>query len=203
MIIKFDKYNESIKNLLIGPSEDEMWDTLRNLSPDELLRRSCSSGFINGIKVAIERGANIEFNNYTIFKNLEENPNKELSDFFKEYLKLPDDPKDFVFENINGAKITKNKNYDKYITDYRGVSNNTFWEKDNEIILEQDPKSNRFHNLLYVHPKIWCILTGVYGLDFNDKQNIINDVVEKILNLNKLYPLEHERNSKYSWKNYK
>jgi len=203
MIKKFSIFNESIKSLLTGPSEKEILKSFESLSPNAMLRKSCMSGFIKGIEIALKNGADIKHNNYTIFKNLELRPNKEVSNYLKNYLKLPENPKDFVIDTIKGATITKNKNYDKYITDYRGVSNNIFWEKDNEIILEQDPKSNIFHNLLYVHPKIWCILKEVYRLHFKDTQNIINDVIKEYLNLNGLYPLEYERRYKYGWNEYK
>ena len=61
MITKFETYNESISSLLVGPTEDEVMDNLKDLSPIEILRKSILIGFLKGVKYAIEQGVDIHY----------------------------------------------------------------------------------------------------------------------------------------------
>ena len=36
----------SLRDKLVGPTEEEVLDNLKDLSPDDLLKKSCKSGFI-------------------------------------------------------------------------------------------------------------------------------------------------------------
>jgi len=63
VITKFTQFNEGIKNLLVGPTEDEVWDKLKGLSPDDLLDKSSVSDFLPGVKKAVELGADIHVQN--------------------------------------------------------------------------------------------------------------------------------------------
>jgi len=55
MIKKFNTYNESIRDKMVGPSKDVMYQALYN----EMLMNSFEWGFLDGIKKAIELGADI------------------------------------------------------------------------------------------------------------------------------------------------
>ena len=59
MITRFEKYNENIKSLLVGPTEKEVWDNFKKLSPDQLLLKSSKIGFIKGVKLALDKGADV------------------------------------------------------------------------------------------------------------------------------------------------
>jgi len=48
-----------ILDVLRGPTDDEIFENYKDLSPVELLMKSCKSGFLNGVQVAIDNGANI------------------------------------------------------------------------------------------------------------------------------------------------
>ena len=52
MIIKFDKYNESVKSFLVGPTEDEAWDNVLNGKLKGLIKSipESSEDFFNKMK---------------------------------------------------------------------------------------------------------------------------------------------------------
>lgn len=60
MITKFEKFNEGIKHLLVGPTEEEFWDTIKSLHPTEKLRKSISAEYLYGINYALNHGAEIK-----------------------------------------------------------------------------------------------------------------------------------------------
>lgn len=59
MITKYSLFNESIKHLLKGPTEDEIFDNLKDSTPNELLRKSSKVGFLKGVNYALEKGADL------------------------------------------------------------------------------------------------------------------------------------------------
>ena len=61
MIKKFVQFNESIKHLLVGPSEDEVWDKIKDLSWPDLLLKSSKNGILKGVKLAVKKGTNIHY----------------------------------------------------------------------------------------------------------------------------------------------
>ena len=61
MIKNYKQFNESLRDKLVGPSDDEVMDNLKHLSPDELLRKSCKIGFLKGVEVALKKGADIHY----------------------------------------------------------------------------------------------------------------------------------------------
>ena len=62
MIKNYKQFNESLRDKLVGPSEDEVMDNFKDLSPNDLLVKSCKIGFLRGVEIALERGANVHFN---------------------------------------------------------------------------------------------------------------------------------------------
>jgi len=61
MITKFEKFNEGIKSLLVGPSEEEVWNALKDKTIEIKLRKFSEIGFLKGVKYCIEHGADIEY----------------------------------------------------------------------------------------------------------------------------------------------
>ena len=45
-ILNYSKFNESIRNLLVGPTEEEAHDFIRNLNPNDMLIKSCNIGYL-------------------------------------------------------------------------------------------------------------------------------------------------------------
>ena len=54
----------SLKDKLVGPTEEEVLDNLKYLYPDDMLIKSCKNGFLKGVEVALERGADFLMNKY-------------------------------------------------------------------------------------------------------------------------------------------
>ena len=63
MIKNYNQFNESLRDKLVGPTEDEVIDIFLKKSPQELLRKSCKLGLLKGVKIAIENGADIHADN--------------------------------------------------------------------------------------------------------------------------------------------
>lgn len=61
IITKYQQFNESIKSLLVGPTDDEVLDSLKNEEPNVILMKSVNSDFLPGVKYALENGANVNF----------------------------------------------------------------------------------------------------------------------------------------------
>ena len=53
------------ENILKGKSEEDILNDLEstNIDPDDLLVRSADNGFLAGVKMALERGANVHIGN--------------------------------------------------------------------------------------------------------------------------------------------
>lgn len=61
MIRKFNQYNESIRNLLVGPTEEELLNNLEQFDPTDALFKCVrkGNGFLKGVIRSVERGADI------------------------------------------------------------------------------------------------------------------------------------------------
>jgi len=68
MVKKFDEYiNESVKDLMKGKSDEDILKEISRLTPYQLLIKSCDNGYLNGVKISLERGADPSYkNNYVI-----------------------------------------------------------------------------------------------------------------------------------------
>jgi len=87
MIKNYNQFNESIKSLLIGPTEEEIWKNFEKMTPDEILILSCKMGYMRGVKKSLEMGSDVNspaamvnsiFNkNYDITQYLLENGAEE------------------------------------------------------------------------------------------------------------------------------
>ena len=61
MIIKFDMFNEGLRDKMTPKSEENIWNSIKDLDPTPMLIQSAGHGYMNGVKTAIERGADIDF----------------------------------------------------------------------------------------------------------------------------------------------
>ena len=49
----------SLRDKLVGPTEEEVLYNLKDLTPIELLHKSCKIGLLKGVELALEKGVNI------------------------------------------------------------------------------------------------------------------------------------------------
>lgn len=66
-----------IKELLVGPTIDEVLYNFKDLSPSELLMKSCKIGLLDGVKIALEKG--VDLNDHYMDSNI------KYMDTFMEY----------------------------------------------------------------------------------------------------------------------
>ena len=122
MIKNYKQYNEGIKHLLVGPTDEVVLNYLNN-----------------------ELGLNVD--------------------------KIPETPKGFLLYMFDGIKIF---DYDKNIY----VGNAIYWEKNDNLLLEQQPDNLTF---FVSYPYIWKILENLYGLSRIEIEKILTDVVQNDL----------------------
>ena len=80
-----------------------------------------------------------------------------------------DTPKEFFLYMIDGMTIKEQNKY----------PNSIFWEKNGELIFEQDLDNM---NLWVDNKSIWKILEKVFGLRRDEVQSLINTVMEEYFN---------------------
>ena len=78
MITKFEKYNESLRDLMVGPTEEEVWNNIKDFPPNELLKKCIEIGFLKGIKLALKKDADIHINNDEPLRLASENGHTEI-----------------------------------------------------------------------------------------------------------------------------
>lgn len=59
MITKFTQYNESVRDLLVGPTEEEVLKAYEKMKPSDILFKSIINNNLDGVIYAVEHGANI------------------------------------------------------------------------------------------------------------------------------------------------
>lgn len=59
MIKKYNKFNEGIDQYLKGPTEEEALNAYMVMEPNKMLIKTVKQSFLPGVKVALERGADI------------------------------------------------------------------------------------------------------------------------------------------------
>lgn len=65
MIKNYKQYNEGMKHLLVGPTEEEIWDNIKDSKPSELLIKSVQSGIIKGVIISLD-----ELEKYESYPNM-------------------------------------------------------------------------------------------------------------------------------------
>ena len=81
MIKKFNQFNEGLLDKMTGPSNEEAWGNIKDMVPNDMLISSAKAGIIDGVKQAIEQGANIYQNLGVVLRYAVESSNYELVKF--------------------------------------------------------------------------------------------------------------------------
>ena len=153
MITKFEKYNESIKDLLVGPNKEEMLNNLKT---------KFDNGEINLIDYYIK------CRKY----NLKDGPTKEEIWKYFGYNKIFDTPEEFflyIIKNINREPFN-NKNKSTVI----------YWKMNNETLFLQLESAKK---LYVDCNKIWDILTKIFILPSDEIKKLISNMIEKYLEI--------------------
>ena len=110
-----DNVTESIKHLLVGPTEDEVIDQLKD-KPNNLLDYSIRNNFLSGIKYAVSHGANVfklvrelklKVESLDIIKFLKEEYDVNVNDFSYNIHKIIDDNNELI-NNVDFKYLVEN-----------------------------------------------------------------------------------------------
>jgi len=78
MIKKYKQFNENIKSLLVGPTDEDVLKSFKKLDPETILLKSIENSFIPGILYAIEKGVDITYDDNKLLRRSVRNNNYEL-----------------------------------------------------------------------------------------------------------------------------
>lgn len=88
MIKNYKIFTESLLNKLEGPSENDLWNYVKDFNASEMLYKSIKNDFVFGIKKAIDKGAEIENDDIFIaLSNYSYNVVKYLKSNFEFHIK--------------------------------------------------------------------------------------------------------------------
>ena len=84
LFLENKQFNEGIKHLLVGPTEEEIFNYLeldKITDPDQLLIKSIEEGLLYGVKKALKMGANINYNSDDALGYACDSHNSELVEY--------------------------------------------------------------------------------------------------------------------------
>jgi hypothetical protein len=92
---------EAMEDILRPKSREEIWFNLNNLSPDELLFKCSTYGYLPGVKKALKKGANVnvaksQFGSSAKYSAVEMATLFDYTDIVKLLLKHGANPKDVI-----------------------------------------------------------------------------------------------------------
>ena len=62
VLLKYDGFvNESVRDLMKPKSEEDVWDSVKDLEPTPMLIKSANNGYMKGVVTALENGADLNF----------------------------------------------------------------------------------------------------------------------------------------------
>jgi len=105
IIKKIINTNESIKSLLVGPTQEEVWESIKELPPRKMIIRSASINFLDGVKTALEKGVSQSIKNMS-FNFACNNENFEIADYLLEH--------GADIDYLNGLTLRDAIDYNKY-----------------------------------------------------------------------------------------
>lgn len=171
MIKKFNQFlNEGLIDKLTGPTDKNVWEYVKNLTPQKMFDVSCKAGFLKGIELALENGAEIngddgdaedydheegyEGNELSITNLIKDNHNdvlKKLLDKYSDEMQLEDFLEYAVMgNNLDAVKLLVEHGADINDENYSilslGVTNNQYNSHYAviEYLLEHGGKPDKF-----------------------------------------------------------
>jgi hypothetical protein len=183
-------YNESIRDLMTPKSEEEILNSLKNLSNSELLYKSIKYEFIKGIELALQNELTKNHINY-IEEQIFYIKNEEIVKLLLNKIKaeLSEDQIYIIEKYQLGLHQYKQKTYERWfktmltdldVTRSRKNSDVLIYKKGNVVLYEYNEKKGWFD---MDHDKIWSVFKSKYHLNFDEIKLITKNMVKKHLNL--------------------
>lgn len=97
MIKKYNLFKESLLDKLKGPTEENIWNLIKNYDPDSMLVKSCEIGYLQGVKKSLEMGADINYDNsLSLYLAVENNHINIVKYLIKNGINLEGDNNDII-----------------------------------------------------------------------------------------------------------
>jgi hypothetical protein len=183
-------YNESIRDLMVPKSEEEILKSLKGLSNSDILRKSIENDFIKGIELALQN--KLKYDDITFIKNeIFDINNKEIVRLLLDKVKdkLNDDQIYIIEKYKLGLHQDEEKNYEiwfkEMLTDLeinRSIKKLEvlIYKKDGEVLYNYNEKSGWFD---IDYEKIWSVFNKKFHLKYDEIKILTKDIVEEHLNL--------------------
>jgi len=172
MIKKYNQFlNEGVLQHLKGPTEEEILSYITTLEPNEMLLAACKAKLLKGVKLAIERGADPTYKNFSALKLTNSRTDKsEIFTYLKDLLNLPKTVEEFV-KNVfsKDYEILKLKKYPKNLYYYDGK----------EIIYVTTDSDN-----IHITDWIVTIIYDIYYMVNTIEEKEVLWIINKVLNTN-------------------
>jgi hypothetical protein len=195
-------YNESIRDLMIPKSEDEILKSLKKLNNSEILRKSIENEFVKGVELALQNELtedDIEF----ILIELYYTKNKEIVRLLLDKIRneLTDDQIYIIEKYQLDLHLDEEKDYEiwfkEMLTDLevsRSTINSEYliYKKDGEVLYNYDKKNEWFY---IDYNNIWSILESKFHLKYGEISLLTKGVVEEHLNLKGITSIKQTRDS--------
>lgn len=187
-------YNESLRDKMVSKSDDEIWNNIKNLNPNELLYQSINNSYLRGVKYVVKNhldNKNIEY----IVNGIYSVKNNDILSYLLSIEKIRERINDiniYILEKYKlGLHQNEEKDFEKYIKNlFKNLTVLESKTKPNLIIYKKDNFvfANYFKDriaFLINSNYLWnTLLVKKYKLDFPQFRTILKPLVTKYLSIN-------------------
>jgi hypothetical protein len=183
-------YNESLRDLMVPKSEEEILKSLKKLDNSDILYKSIEYEFLKGVELALQNKltkGDITFIKDDIFKIKNKEIVKLLLDKFKDKLTVE---QIYIIEKYKlGLHQNEEKDYEiwfKTMLNDLNVSRSTIisyyliYKKNGIALYNYDEKNNNFW---IDHDKIWSVFESKFHLNYDEIKLLTKGMMEEYLNL--------------------
>jgi hypothetical protein len=183
------KINESLRDKMIPKSDEDIWNSLKDLSRKEILEQSLENNYLSGIKYIVENKL-VQYEFKLILNSLF-NLNKDIIDYLinNKLIRKNIGKNDiyliekYIFDLHQNEEKDYEKWYKEHLQDletYECKPNKIFYVKNGTCLYYYD-KNYNFFSINY--KKIWMILENKYNLSNNQIKIMTKHITKKELNI--------------------
>ena len=167
MITKYNLYKESLLNKISGPSEEEVWDKIKKLNPEDMMVKSINVDLLKGVKLAINNGIDIHIQNEAYLRHACE---KGSYNVVKYLLEQGADVNILDEEPLRKAVYTNSADVVKLLLEY-GAEVNSYG---GHLAINNATKFGKIQILILLTEKLNPNIDVLDVLDYEDANDLLN-----------------------------